>query len=125
MSDKPDNSDSVDLDDYAAYGTYDRFIAYRAAVMRAIARAWSDPQYYEKLKKDPKEALKDVNYTFPFDMDLGVDADNALWRPTTVADWYVRQRNTLTMVLPPAPPLEQQPEALANFNSFHLTFLNS
>lgn len=107
------------------YGTYDRFIAFRAAVMQAIALAWRSERYREELIADPKKALKDgVGYTFPFNIDLGVDVDNARWEPLTVADWHVMRRDTLRMVLPPAPPQAEQVEALATFNATHLTFLN-
>lgn len=106
------------------YGTYDRFIAFRAAVMQAIAQAWRDPKFREKFIEDPKRALKeDIGYKFPFNMDLSVDADNAEWRPLTVTDWRVDIQNRLELVLPPAPQADQQLEALAAFNAHHLTFL--
>jgi ribosomally synthesized peptide (two-chain TOMM family) len=107
------------------YGTYDRFIAFRAAVMQAIALAWGDAEYRAQLIADPKKALKTAfDYDFPFKIDLGVDVDNAKWEPITVADWHVLRRDTLHMVLPPKPedPAEQV-EALAAFNATHLTFL--
>lgn len=107
------------------YGTYDRFVAFRAAVMQAIAIAWSDEKFRKELIKDPKAALKSgVGYTFPFNIDLGVDVDNAEWKPLTVADWHVKRRDLLQMVLPPAPEQSEQVEALAAFNATHLTFLN-
>lgn len=105
--------------------TYDHFIAFRAAVMQAIALAWRDKAYYDQLVTDPKRALKEgVGYRFPFNMELGVDVDNASWEPTTVGDWRVTRRNALEMVLPPTPPVEEQVEALAAFNATHITFLN-
>jgi ribosomally synthesized peptide (two-chain TOMM family) len=108
-----------------SYGTYDRFVRFRAAIMRAIALAWKDPAYRTQLIADPKKALKGgIDYDFPFGMDLGVDVDNATWEPTTVGDWRVDHCNRLQMVLPPAPPLAEQVEALAAFNATHLTFLH-
>jgi len=108
------------------YGTYDRFVAFRAAVMRAIALAWGNEQFRKDLIKHPKEAMKEhLDYTFPFNIDLAVDVDNARWEPMTVTDWHVLRRDTLDMVLPPKPEdPKQQVEALAAFNATHLTFLN-
>jgi len=108
------------------YGTYDRFIAFRAAVMQSIALAWRSDALRESLIKDPKGFMKQhLDYTFPFNIDLAVDNGNAVWEPTTVVDWHVLRRDTLDMVLPPKPEtLDQQVEALATFNATHLTFLN-
>jgi ribosomally synthesized peptide (two-chain TOMM family) len=107
------------------YGTYDRFIAFRAAVMQAIALAWGNPEFRTQLIADPKKAMRDsLDYEFPFKIDLEVDVDNAKWEPITVADWHVLRRDTLHMVLPPKPEdPAQQVEALAAFNATHLTFL--
>jgi ribosomally synthesized peptide (two-chain TOMM family) len=108
------------------YGTYDRFIKYRAVIMQAIALSWRDPAFRKQLHKNPKAALlRHFHYEFPFNMDLEVHFDNAEWAPETVADWHIIQRNLLQMVLPPAPPMAQQVEALAAYNTTHLTFLNA
>jgi ribosomally synthesized peptide (two-chain TOMM family) len=109
------------------YGTYDRFIAYRAAVMRAIALAWRDEQFRKQLIEDPKQAMKaGIGYDFPFNMELRVHTDSATWKPLTVTDWRVDRRNLLQMVLPPRPANEaDRVEALAAFNASHLTFLNA
>src|SRR5262245_39836249 len=83
---------------------YDEFIAYRVAIMQAIALAWRDKGFLARLKEDPKRALKTgVGYDFPFNMDLGIDVDNATWEPITVADWRVTKRNTVRLVLPQPP----------------------
>ena len=106
------------------YGSYDRFIAYRAAIMQAIALAWRDPAYRDQLIANPKQALKDgVGYDFPYAMELAVDADSAEWRPTTVGDWQVLQHNLLELVLPPAPAVDAQVQALAAYNARYPTFL--
>jgi ribosomally synthesized peptide (two-chain TOMM family) len=107
------------------YGTYDRFIAFRAAVMQAIALAWNDKEFRTDLIEDPKKAMKKAfDYDFPFKIDLGVDVDNARWEPMTVVDWHVLNRDTLQMWLPPKPEDPKQVvEALAAFNATHLTFL--
>jgi ribosomally synthesized peptide (two-chain TOMM family) len=121
MSDKSHDEPNDD------YGTYDRFIAYRAATMQAIALAWRDPKFRDEFIENPKKALKKgVGYDFPFNMDLRVDPDSATWEPRTVADWRVNQRNVLQMVLPPRPKdAADRVEALAAFNAKHITFLNS
>lgn len=107
-----------------SYGTYDRFLAYRAAIMQAIALAWRDPAFREKLIADPKRALKEgVGYTFPFNMDIAVLVDNDVWEPDTVGDWRVIEQDHIEMVLPPAPEEAEQLQALAAFNAKHLTFL--
>jgi ribosomally synthesized peptide (two-chain TOMM family) len=109
------------------YGTYDRFVAFRAAVMQAIAIAWKDEAFRARLIESPVQAMKDrIGYQFPFNMELGVDVDNAKWRPTTVADWQVLRPNLLELVLPPAPAhAGDRVEALAAFNASHLTFFNN
>ena len=109
-----------------SYGTYDQFLAYRAAIMQAIALAWRDDNFRGQLIETPKQALKDgIGYDFPFNMELTVDVDNATWDPLTVADWRVTHRSRLQMVLPPAPPMAERVEALAAYNASHLTFLGS
>ena len=114
------------MSDPNPYGSYDRFIAYRAALMEAIALAWRDPAFRDRLITDPKRALKEgVGYDFPFNMELGVDVDSAVWEPQTVGDWRVRHQNLLELVLPPAPEPDEQVRALAAFNAHHLTFLQS
>lgn len=107
------------------YGTYDRFIAFRAAVMQSIGLAWKSDALRAALIKDPKGFMKEhFDYTFPFNIDLAVDDGNARWEPMTVVDWHVLRRDTLDMVLPPKPErADQQVEALAAFNATHLTFL--
>lgn len=106
-------------------GTYDKFIAYRGVIMRAIARAWRDEHFYQAVKSNPKKALKDAfGYNFPFDVDLEVRLDTATWEPDVVADWVVHTRDLLEMVLPPPPedPAERV-EALAAFNAQQSMFL--
>lgn len=109
----------------APAGAYDRFIAYRIAIMQAIALAWRDDAFRDRLATDPKRALKEgVGYDFPFLMDLGVDLDNAEWLPVTVADWRVARRNAVQLVLPPAPadPADRV-EALAAFSAASLNLV--
>jgi ribosomally synthesized peptide (two-chain TOMM family) len=108
-----------------SYGTYDRFLEFRAVIMQSIARAWRDENYRVSLIADPKQALKAAfDYDFPFNMNLSVNVDNAKWEQNTVGDWLVFKQNKLIMVLPPAPEQQEQLEALASFNAHHLTFLD-
>jgi ribosomally synthesized peptide (two-chain TOMM family) len=114
------------MSDFVQHGVYDHFLAYRAAIMQAIALAWRDPAFRDQLIADPKAALKTgVGYKFPFNMELAVDVDNAVWRPHTVTDWQVKHHNLLELPLPPAPEAVEQVEALAAFNAQHLTFLHN
>jgi ribosomally synthesized peptide (two-chain TOMM family) len=112
---------------FYGYGTYDRFLAFRAAVMSAVALVWRQPELKKEFKEHPRAAFKKhLNYNFPFDLDLGVDLDNATWDPEKVADWFVTTTNVLSMVLPPAPqnPAEHV-QALAAYNATHLTFASN
>ncbi len=104
--------------------TYDKFLEYRAVVIEAIAKAWQDEVFYEELKADPVVALKDgLDYDFPFNMNLAINPENAVWDPETTVDWIVNTENSLELILPPKPEEGEEAVALAKYNSSHLTFL--
>jgi ribosomally synthesized peptide (two-chain TOMM family) len=114
--------------------TYDKFLAFRATIIRAISRAWIDAKYKEELIKDPRAALYDAfDYRCPFEVDLKVHDKNASWTPALNGGWTVHQNNRLEMVLPPAPKMKEgcserervliEACALAEYNANHLTFL--
>ncbi|WP_028311207.1 BMA_0021/BMA_0022 family TOMM bacteriocin [Derxia gummosa] len=108
----------------AQHGTYDKFLEYRAVIMQAIAKAWSNESFYRELVADPRAALLEhFGYEVPFKIAIEIDTESDEWLPTTVADWKVLKNNRLRMVLPPAPPVEERIEALADYNRYHLTFL--
>lgn len=113
-------------------GSYDKFLEFRVAVIQLVAEAWDhwDPEkndFTEEFKtklQNTKGYMKEtLGYEFPFDMDLEVIFKNAVWEPETVVDWKVNATNTLSLFLPPAPPVEEQAKALAKFNADHITFL--
>jgi ribosomally synthesized peptide (two-chain TOMM family) len=111
--------------DKSNYGTYDRFLAYRAAIMQAIALAWKNPDFEKAFIENPIKALKDgVGYDFPFNMKVSVNDQNAEWEPKIVGDWHITKQDKLVFALPPAPKESEQVEALAAFNANQLTFLN-
>ena len=103
---------------------YDKFLEFRVAIIRAVAEAWQDEAYLKELQEDTKEAMKRrIGYQFPFKLDLSINVDNADWEPTTVVDWKVKIRNVLRIHLPDAPPLDEQPSALAQYNVDNITFM--
>lgn len=104
---------------------YDRFLKFRSILIQAIALAWKDESYHVSLKADPKAALKEAfDYDCPFDVDMDSNPDNAAWNMNLQGDWLVYSQNQLTMVLPPKPDnSEDEPIALATYNTKHLTCL--
>ncbi len=103
---------------------YSTFLDFRALVLRAIARAWSKPSYWEKLQYAPRTVFAELGYPFPYDIDLEIDSHSAEYRPDLAGDWLCHKFATLTLVLPPAPenPADRA-VALADYNYENLTFL--
>lgn len=110
-----------------AQSVYDKFLKFRAVIIQAIALAWKDDKFDKLLNDNPKGALKDAfNYTCPFDIDMKANPNNALWKSTVQGNWVVCSQNELQLVLPPKPEHKcDEPYALADYNTNHLTFLNS
>ena len=54
---------------------------------KVIARAWKDPQFKQKLLKNPKTALKEMGFEIPANIEVRVLED---------------KQNSFTFVLPPA-----------------------
>lgn len=105
---------------------YDTFLNYRAAIIRAIGRAWSDEKFEQALYKEPKGALREAfNYDFPYDMHLKILQGSAKWDPLGAVGWVVSMQNTVELVLPPKPEAGQEAVALAEYNAKHLTFLTA
>lgn len=105
-------------------GSYDRFVAFRLAVIRAIARCWNDPQVEKNFIDDPKNAFKKhLKYDFPFDMELKLIPESGQWDLAGVNDWRCIKPNKLELKIPPAPKPEHQAEALAAFMARQHTFL--
>jgi ribosomally synthesized peptide (two-chain TOMM family) len=116
--------------------SYEKFIEFRAAIIRGIGLAWQDADYKKRLLQNPKAALlEQFGYRFPFNLELKADDRNATWTPTLNAGWVVHRENTLELVLPPKPkshdgvdPRQQaliEARSLAEYNASHLTFMNN
>lgn len=111
--------------------TYDKFLEFRAAIIRAIALEWQNPEFKKALLADPKAAMKEwLKYDFPFDMDVKADDNSAKWTPGLNGGWTVYTMNVVDVMLPPRPepvPGEKQvlveANALAEYNQTHLTFM--
>lgn len=103
---------------------YDEFLLYRAQVIRAVALAWQDDGFKAALRENPRAAVRQyLNYEIPFALEIDVIFDNAEFCPQTLLDWLVKKTDRLQLNLPPAPPANQQAEALAAYNLQFLTFL--
>jgi ribosomally synthesized peptide (two-chain TOMM family) len=113
------------MDQDSTLPSYNDFLQYRAVIVQAIAVAWHDPQFLDRLLADPKKALHErFGYDYPMHMTLKVHADSATWTPTSNGGWTTSQVNTLELVLPPAPPSDQVAVALAAYNAKHIDFLD-
>ena len=106
------------MTDRVKFSGYDNFIVFRSAIMQAIAKAWDDHQYRERLIANPVAGLKEIGYNWHYYFKLTVDVDNAVWQPLTVADWRVTKKNKIKLALPPRPSdPEQYTQALAALNA--------
>lgn len=106
----------------------DDFVEMRAAIVRSVARCWSDPVFRDRFKEDPVGMMKEAfGYEFPFDVEFVAQFSDKIknphhFDPVHTGGW-VGRNNEIHMVLPPAPPVEQRAEALAAYNADHLLFL--
>lgn len=106
--------------------SYETFLQYRAVILRAIGRAWTDPAFKSALQEKPKTALKSAfRYDFPYDMNLSVLDGSAEWTPAANGGWTNTMQNQVTLVLPPKPEAGQEAVALAEYNANNLTFLST
>lgn len=112
--------------------THDPFPGLRTAYLRAIARAWRDPEYVDKLLRASKEektgALglleKDFNFKFPFDVKFGIDDKHPpRWDPLHTKGW-IGYADDFLIHLPkkPASP-DQRASALARYYQEYPTLL--
>lgn len=105
--------------------SYEIFLAYRAVILRAIGRAWSDHDFKKQLIAHPKTALKNAfGYDFPYDMEVSVIKNSATWSPQGSDGWTNLSQNDVRLVLPPKPESGQEAAALAEYNFNNLTFLS-
>lgn len=103
---------------------YDDFLEFRAVMVQAVARSWSDPDFKEKFEASPKQCLKEYfDYDFPF--RIGFKWDETLkdsdykWYPKGTGAW-VGPNNKLELILPPKPEKDQASMALAAYHLGHL-----
>jgi ribosomally synthesized peptide (two-chain TOMM family) len=105
---------------------YDGFLRYRAVILRAIGRAWADPDFRRELQADPIGALKTTfDYDFPYALELSVLDSSARWTPAYNGGWTNLSQNQVNLILPPCPEPGQQAVALAEYNASNLTFLTT
>lgn len=102
--------------------SYDQFLEYRAVIVQAIAVAWHDSKFRERLVADPVGTLHEYfDYRFPMKMHLEVHENSSAWTPLTNGGWTTNEVNRLALMLPPAPPPEQRAAALAAYNAKHIS----
>ena len=108
-----------------SFPTYHQFLEYRAVIIQAIAVAWHDDQFRERLQAHPKEALFErFDYRFPFNLAMKAQLGTSEWTPSTNGGWTTLENNALELVLPPAPAQrEQYAVALAAYNAKHISVL--
>jgi len=112
--------------------THDPFSGLRSAYLRAIARAWRDPEYAGKLfrasKQEKNGALalleKDFNLQFPFDVKFAIDDRHPpRWDPLQTRGW-IGYADDFLIHLPKAPGSpEYRASALARYYQEFPTFL--
>jgi ribosomally synthesized peptide (two-chain TOMM family) len=86
--------------------------------IRAIAKAWSDPNFKNKLLNTAttRDAFEtDLNYQLNEGLDLEVRESKGAYAPGNPDPWQGLQKHKLIMYLPPAPPVAQRAIALAEY----------
>ncbi|WP_437618666.1 BMA_0021/BMA_0022 family TOMM bacteriocin [Sorangium sp. So ce1151] len=99
----------------------DGLLELETAWLRAIALSWEDPAQLERLKRDPREFLStQCGYALPPGIELTVrDAwdpgspSGGAWRFCEQRKGWDLSPGAITLHVPPPPPLEDQPVALA------------
>ncbi len=105
----------------------------RAAYLRAIARAWNDPAYMEKLLREsagPRGALPfleaEYDFVFPYDVRLVLsDKERPVWEPIGTTGW--RGFGDEFQVWLPAKPskVEQEADVLGAYLSYFPSLLGA
>ncbi len=92
---------------------------WQAVWLRAIALAWSDPEFKQLLIDDPHRALRE---TFGYNLNPMLDLqvievadENAHWDRTENEDWGKLPNTRMEMPLPPAPATEDQAVAISDY----------
>lgn len=96
---------------------------WQPAWLRAISKAWVDPEYRERLMWNTHTALCEVGYAVPANLKIkvvGTGSDHAFGGGNLAYDgnigWHRNAFDTeVTFVLPDAPPAELQATALADY----------
>ncbi|MDI1433260.1 BMA_0021/BMA_0022 family TOMM bacteriocin [Polyangium sorediatum] len=105
------------------------FSAFQVALLSALAKAWADPGFKQKLLIDSTVALHTIRgYELPWNMNIIIrDDSGAHWTPPNVSSsppshgqsyWTFSQPSALTLYLPTKPHnVEAEPIALAAYNA--------
>jgi ribosomally synthesized peptide (two-chain TOMM family) len=105
---------------------YDQLLQFRTINLKLIAKCWNDSDFKQRYLKDPEKALREeFGYDFPFSLRLEAFERCGYWSQEFGLDLIRNEANTLTLVLPKAPPEAQRAEALAQYYSTHVTFLQA
>ncbi|HYH95735.1 BMA_0021/BMA_0022 family TOMM bacteriocin [Hyalangium sp.] len=86
--------------------------------LKAVAKAWRDKSFEEKLKKDPRQALKDAfNFEFPQDVNFTLTTAAEAGKDASAPGGHFQASHSnmhVRMHLPPPPADHEQAIALAN-----------
>jgi ribosomally synthesized peptide (two-chain TOMM family) len=90
---------------------------WRTIWLKAVVKSWSDKAFAQRLKKDARAALKELNYDLPKEIELTVVAVTSKddgWLGET-AGWKlppIQTKTKITLPLPPA-PADEADQAIA------------
>ena len=111
------NQGSLGTDDSS--DAYTKMREWQHVWLRAIALAWHDADFKCLLLEDARTAFaKYLEYDLPTTLELTifeVDSDDVEWNDQGNVDWHELPPNRLQMPLPPAPKLEDQAIAIADY----------
>ncbi len=102
--------------------------AWRYAWSRAVAKAWQDPKFQDLLLTDTIAALKTFDYDVPNGLKLDVKKyeGNEAYQEQNGVNGWIHMTNELsshvTMILPPAPAVDEQAIALADYQATGRTY---
>ncbi|MBT8339091.1 MAG: hypothetical protein HKP58_16110 [Desulfatitalea sp.] len=115
---------------------YESFLEFEEVYLRAVALAWTDEDFKEKLLSDAESAIEQYfNYRCPWSLDIQVREVNekeielgAGWHPPAEGrqGFWKLPKDTFYYRLPPKPDTidpEEEPIALAAYNDSGPTYL--
>ena len=105
--------------------SYESLLEFQEVYVRAVALAWSDPQFKADLLADADNALRNsFGYICPWNVDLRfreATGPGDGWDPAA-RKWNLPPMRT-TFGVPVAPPFEEQLVAFAAYNDAGPTYL--